>query len=109
MKKILIVLVLITAISSSFAQTIIWKELASLPEGYYLGEAVALNKEIYFVTGRSDKALPPFFYKFNPDKNEWIKLADIPNPTMNLLLLLKENENLVKNYKSFDFTAHAEY
>ncbi|MDP8268474.1 MAG: hypothetical protein P9L97_07095 [Candidatus Tenebribacter davisii] len=86
MKKILITIILFTAISISFAQTIVWKELASLPEGYYSGEAVSLNNEIYFVTGRNDKALPPFFYKFIPKKNQWVKLADIPKPAMNLAL-----------------------
>jgi len=86
MKKIIIIAVLLLAISSSFAQTIVWKQLASLPEGYCSGEAVSLNNEIYFVAGRNDAAATPFFYKFNPKTNKWIKLADIPNPATNLAL-----------------------
>lgn len=86
MKKLLVILILFTAIGSSFAQTIVWKKLASLPEGYYSGEAVTLNNEIYFVAGRNDASTCPFFYKFNPKTNQWTKLADIPNPATNLAL-----------------------
>ena len=86
MKKILITIILLTTICSSFAQTIKWKQLASLPEGYYSGEALSLNDEIYFGAGRNNISKTPFFYKFNPKTNQWIKLADIPNPTINLAL-----------------------
>ena len=86
MKKLVITMLLLIAVCFSFGQTIAWKQLASLPEGSYLGEAVTLNKEIYFVTGRTDTKNIPFFYKFSPKKNQWIKLADIPKPTMNLAL-----------------------
>lgn len=86
MKKIFIILILFTAIGSSFAQTIVWKKLAYLPEGYYSGEAVSLNNEIYFVAGRNDVSTTSFFYKFNPKTDQWIKLADIPNPATNLAL-----------------------
>ncbi len=86
MKKTMITVILFITICSSFAQTIVWKELASLPEGYYSGEAVTLNNEIYFVAGRNDKLKTPFFYKFNPKTNQWTKLADIPQPTINLAL-----------------------
>ena len=86
MKKLIITMALLIAICSSFAQTIVWKQLASLPEGYYLGDAVSLNNEIYFAPGRTDTKNTPFFYKFSPKKNQWIKLADIPKPTMNFAL-----------------------
>ncbi len=86
MKKLIITMALLIAICLSFAQTIVWKQLASLPEGYYLGEAVSLNNEIYFVAGRTDLAKVSYFYKFKPKTNEWIKLADIPNSTFNLAL-----------------------
>ena len=86
MKKLIVTLAILIVICSSFAQTIAWKELASLPEGYYLGDAVTLENEIYFVAGRTDKAKVPFLFKFNPKMNEWIKLADIPNSTFNLAL-----------------------
>lgn len=86
MKKFIITMVLFTAICSSFAQTIVWKQLASLPEGYYSGDAVSLNNEIYFVAGRNDISKTPFFYKFNPKNNKWTKLANIPKPTINLAL-----------------------
>jgi N-acetylneuraminic acid mutarotase len=86
MKKLFITLLLFTAMSLSFAQTIVWKQLASLPEGYYSGEAICLNNEIYFAAGRNDKSVTPFFYKFNPKTNQWIKLANIPNPATNLAL-----------------------
>jgi N-acetylneuraminic acid mutarotase len=60
--------------------------MSSLPEGYYSGEAVSLNNEIYFVAARGDSSLTAFFYKFNPKENQWIKLIDIPEPAMNLAL-----------------------
>jgi N-acetylneuraminic acid mutarotase len=71
---------------SNFAQTIVWKQLASLPEGYYCGKALSLDNEIYFVAGRNDKSATPFFYKFNPKANKWTKLANIPDPSTNLAL-----------------------
>ncbi len=86
MKKILFIIIILTATCSSFAQTIKWKQLASLPEGSYCGEAVTLNSEIYFVAGRNDSSLSSSFYKFDLDKNQWIELEEIPNPTMNLAL-----------------------
>ena len=86
MKKIFITLIIFLAISSGFAQKISWKELTSLPEGYYSGEAVSLNNEIYFVAGRSDKSITPYFLKFTPETNKWSQLANIPHPTINLAL-----------------------
>jgi len=83
MKRVFITTLFCLIFYSCFAQTIAWKQLASLPEGYYGGEAVSLNNEIYFVSGRSDSSLSAFFYKFNPKENQWIKLADIPDPAMN--------------------------
>lgn len=84
MKKIFITIIILTFTCSSFAQTIVWRELASLPEGFYGGEAVTLNNEIYFVSGRNDISRTPYFYKFNPKLNTWKKLSDIPNPATNL-------------------------
>nr|NQU89653.1 hypothetical protein [Bacteroidota bacterium] len=86
MKKVIFFLICSVFIGSSYAQTIVWKQLASLPEGYYSGEAVTLDNEIYFVAGRNDKSVTSFFYKFNPKTNQWIKLADVPNPAINLAL-----------------------
>lgn len=86
MKRIIILITFCLFICSSYAQTIVWKQLASLPEGYYCGEAVSLNNEVYFVAGRNDKSRTSFFYKFKPKENQWIKLADVPNPAINLAL-----------------------
>lgn len=86
MKRVLILTLFCFFASSSFAQTIVWKQVASLPEGYYCGEAVSLNNEIYLVAGRNDSSATPFFYKFNPKENQWKKLANIPNPAINLAL-----------------------
>lgn len=71
---------------SSFSQTIVWKKVSSLPEGFYCGEAVSLNNEIYFVAGRNDQTVSSSFFKFNPNSNQWTKLSDIPNPATNLAL-----------------------
>ncbi len=92
MKKLLMTLIFFTALSSAFAQTIKWKEVASLPKGYYSGEAVSLNNEIYFVAGRSKISKTSAFYKFTPKTNEWIKLANIPQPTTNLALAAVNNK-----------------
>ncbi len=86
MKKTMITVILFIAICSSFAQTIVWKELASLPEAYNGGEAVNLNNEIYFVAGRTKTSKSASFYKFNPQKNQWTKLADVPKPATNFAL-----------------------
>lgn len=86
MKRIITLIILSLFISNSFAQTIVWKKMASLPEGHYSGEAVSLNNEIYFVTGRNDISRTAFFYKFNPKENQWVKLADVPDPAINLAL-----------------------
>lgn len=75
-----------TALKNSYSQTIVWKEMASLPHGYYLGDAVTLDDEIYFVAGRTAAGKVPFFYKLNPEQNEWSRLADIPKPTFNIAL-----------------------
>jgi len=85
MKKIIIIAVLLLVLSSSFAQTIVWKQLASLPEGYGSGEAISLNNKIYFVAGRSPKETE-HFYEFNPKSDTWKRLADIPNPATNLAM-----------------------
>ncbi|NPD46628.1 MULTISPECIES: kelch repeat-containing protein [unclassified Lentimicrobium] len=87
MKKVAIITLFCFFICSCFAQTIVWKEVASLPEAYSGGEAVSLNNEVYFVAGctkttRSSAS----FYKFNPQKNQWTKLADIPAPATNFAL-----------------------
>jgi len=86
MKTLFIATLLLATLCSSFAQTIVWKQLASLPEGYYSGEAVTLENEIYFVAGRNDISTTPAFYKFNPETDHWTKLEDIPNPATNLAL-----------------------
>lgn len=86
MKRVLILTLFCFFAYSSLAQTIAWKKIASLPEGYYSGEAVSMNNDIYFVAGRNDASTCPYFYKFNPKENQWKKLADIPNPATNLAL-----------------------
>jgi N-acetylneuraminic acid mutarotase len=87
MKKPFLVIALLCAfIISSFAQTITWKKLASLPEGLNGGEAVSLNNEIYFVAGRTKTSKSASFYKLNPIDNQWIKLADVPDPATNIAM-----------------------
>lgn len=86
MKRLITTLCFCTLICTSFAQTIVWKQLASLPEGYNGGEAVSLNNEIYFVAGRTKTTKSASFYKLNPKTNQWIKLADIPEPATNFAL-----------------------
>lgn len=86
MKKIILIVALCVFIFSSFAQTITWKKLASLPEGYNGGEAVSLNNEIYFVAGRTKTSKSASFYKYNPKTNKWTKLADVPKSATNFAL-----------------------
>ncbi len=89
MKIIFLVISAILLLSFCFtgiqAQTIVWKKLNSLPEGYGNGEAISLNNKIYFVAGQSPKKTE-YFYEFNPNLNTWQKLADIPNPATNLAM-----------------------
>lgn len=75
-----------SALETSSSHTIVWKEVTSLPEGYYLGDAVTLGDEIYFVAGRTTEAKVPFFFKFSPEQNKWTRLADIPQATFNIAL-----------------------
>lgn len=86
MKRVFIITLFCFFVYSSFAQTIVWKQLASLPEGYMSGEAVSLNNKIYFVAGMAAKTSNSF-YEFNPKLNTWRKLADIPNPATNLAMV----------------------
>jgi hypothetical protein len=88
MKKIAFTLILLVWLYPAFAQTIIWKQLASLPEGYRNGEAVTLNDKIFFVTAGPSAGNPwnRFFYKYDPTTNIWTKLADLPGATQNLAL-----------------------
>jgi len=72
--------------TKSLTQTIVWKQLADIPGGFYSGEVVTLNDEIYFVAGRNAVSLTPDFYKYNPKLNTWKKLSDIPNPAINLAM-----------------------
>lgn len=87
MKKNFLVIstILLFCITGIQAQTIVWKQLASLPEGYGNGEAISLNNKIYFVAGQSPKRTN-HFYEFNPKSNTWKRLADIPNPATNLAM-----------------------
>jgi len=86
MKRILILTLFCFFVYSAFAQTIVWKQVASLPVGYNGGEAVSLNNEIYFVAGRTKTSKSASFYKLNPKINQWEKLADVPKPTTNFAL-----------------------
>lgn len=86
MKRVFIITLFCFFVYSSFAQTIVWKQLSSLPEGYMSGEAVSLNNKIYFVAGMAAKTSNSF-YVFNPKLNTWRKLADIPNPATNLAMV----------------------
>jgi len=86
MNKVKFIVLFLMITSALFSQTIVWKQLSSLPEGFYCGEAVALNNDIYFVAGRNDVLRTSFFYKFNPKTNHWTKLTDMPKPMMNLAL-----------------------
>ena len=87
MKKLLITFILLNIICTSYSQTIVWKEVASLPEAYSSGEAVSLNNEIYFVAGRNQTTRSvASFYKLNPKTNKWTKLADVPKPATNFAL-----------------------
>lgn len=87
MKKNFLVIstILLFCITGIQAQTIVWKQLASLPEGYGSGEAISLNSKIYFVAGRAAKRTE-YFYEFNPKLNAWKKLANIPRPATNLAM-----------------------
>jgi len=87
MKRIFIAILFLVSIVSSYSQTIVWKELASLPEGYNGGEAVSLNNEVYFLAGRTETTRSvAYFYKLNPKTNNWVKLADVPKPATNFSL-----------------------
>lgn len=86
MKRLLIITLFYFFAYPLFAQTIVWKQLASLPEGYSGGEAVSLNNEIYFVAGRTKTSKSASFYKFNPKINQWTKLADVPDPATNIAI-----------------------
>lgn len=91
MKRVLTIALFFFFTYSTFAQTIEWKPIASLPAGYGSGEAVSLNNKIYFVAGRSTIG-NDHFYEYSPESNTWKRLADIPNPTANLALAAVDNK-----------------
>ena len=92
MKKIFITIIILNIICSSYAQSIVWKQVASLPVGYNGGEAVSLNNEIYFVAGRTKTSKSASFYKLNPKINQWEKLTDIPKPATNFALAVVDGK-----------------
>jgi len=87
MKKQIFTLLLALILCSSYAQTILWKQLSSLPQGYRNGEAVTLNDKIYFVAGFPvDNYGTRHFYLFDPTTNIWTRKADVPVALQNLAL-----------------------
>ena len=86
MKRVQILTLFCFFAYSIFAQTIVWKKVASLPDGFNGGEAVSLNNEVYFVAGRTKTSKSASFYKYNPKTNQWKKLADVPKPATNFAL-----------------------
>jgi N-acetylneuraminic acid mutarotase len=75
--KILSLIIIALFSSMAFAQKIVWKPLASLPQATYGGEAVAYNNKIYFVA-YSDSSYPNF-YEYEILHNKWKTLRDLPN------------------------------
>jgi N-acetylneuraminic acid mutarotase len=61
----------------AFAQKIVWKPLASLPQASYGGEAVAYNNKIYFVS--YSESSNPNFYEYEILNNKWNILPDLPD------------------------------
>jgi N-acetylneuraminic acid mutarotase len=84
-KNFILLVALLSQISLN-AQTISWKQLASLPKGYSGGEAVALNNKIYFITGTYSGTYSKDFYVYDPSTDTWTKLADIPEARSNLAM-----------------------
>ncbi len=77
-KAIKIQILLLTALgffcSDAFAQKIVWKPIAFLPQACAGGEAVVYNNKIYFVA-YSD----PNFYEYDILLNKWQTLAGLPD------------------------------
>ncbi len=86
MKKISSLMVFLVLVITLNAQTIVWRQLASLPQGYRNGEAVTLNDKIYFVAGCANNSWPRHFYMFEPTTNTWTRKADVPVAMQNLAL-----------------------
>lgn len=86
LQKNFILLVALFSQISLNAQTISWKQLASLPKGYSGGEAVTLDNKIYFLTGTYNGAYSKEFYVYAPFTDTWTKLADLPEARSNLAM-----------------------
>ncbi len=75
--EILSLAIIVFFSSMAFAQKIVWKPLASLPQASYGGEAVAYNNKLYFVS-YSDSSNPNF-YEYEILYNKWKILSDLPD------------------------------
>lgn len=84
-KRFVLVVFLVLGIIVN-AQTIVWRQLASLPQPYRNGEAVTLNNKIYFVSGYAKNSWPRHFYMYDPNTNTWSRKADVPVVLQNLAL-----------------------
>jgi N-acetylneuraminic acid mutarotase len=85
-QKSFILLIVLLFQTSLNAQTITWKQLASLPKGYSGGEAVVLNDKIYLITGTYTGSYSKDFYVYDPSADTWTKLADLPEARSNLAM-----------------------
>jgi N-acetylneuraminic acid mutarotase len=85
MKKIIIIVVLFLAISSTFAQTITWKKLTSFPETTSGAEPIVLNNKIYYIpSSYAPRTITPDFYSYDISTDSWVKLANMQAAKGNL-------------------------
>jgi N-acetylneuraminic acid mutarotase len=85
MKKLLITIMLLTAISLSFAQTITWKKLTSFPNTTSGAEPIVLNNEIYYIpSSYAPQTITSDFYKYDISTDTWVQLANMPEAKGNL-------------------------
>jgi N-acetylneuraminic acid mutarotase len=76
--------------SYSFAQSIQWKEIQSLPSTFRNGSAVEFSGNIFYMGGYSNSA--PTGYEninleYSPENNTWIRKSNLPSGRSNFALV----------------------
>lgn len=85
MKKLLITVIIINTFFASYAQTIVWKKLASFPNTTSGAEPIVLNNNIYYVpSSYAPRSITSDFYRYDIPTNNWVKLANMPEAKGNL-------------------------
>jgi len=96
-KNTIALLFLISIAVNSFAQKMVWKSKAELPDKIHSGTALTCQDKIYFVGGQKDLGSGSFIasnslYEYHLALDEWIEKTPMPTARFNLASACVENK-----------------